>query len=90
MKLYIHLLSVPQPAEETKGMSTCCLCSCTINHIFNRSTCYTGIKARCVAESVINDGVNCQNGGTEINKCTCLCPGGLFGTHCESNLARTC
>ena len=51
---------------------------------------YIGMKARCVAESVINDGINCQNGGTQINKCTCVCPGGLFGTHCESNLARAC
>ena len=34
--------------------------------------------------------VNCQNGGTQINGCTCVCPGGLFGKHCESDQGKFC
>ena len=31
----------------------------------------------------------CENGGKPFNFTTCRCPGGLFGTNCESNLAVT-
>ena len=30
--------------------------------------------------------VNCQNGGTQINRNTCRCPGPLFGKYCELHL----
>ena len=31
----------------------------------------------------LSTGIDCQNGGTPINSNTCLCPGALFGKHCE-------
>ena len=31
--------------------------------------------------------VNCSNGGTQLERYTCICPGGLTGDYCESTLA---
>ena len=40
----------------------------------------------CNNDIASSDGVTCQNGGTQLNRYTCVCPGGLFGKHCESHL----
>ena len=42
-----------------------------------------------VIEISSNNGVNCENGGTLIDKYTSkpirICPGGLYGKNCESH-----
>ena len=81
------LLTVSQPDVQTSKCPLVAYSAITQTHIFQYIfLIYIGMKA----ESVINDGINCQNGGTQLNKNTCVCPGGLFGRNCESNLARTC
>ena len=39
-------------------------------------------------ETLANSEINCKNGGTQINKDTCICPGGIFGKYCESYLIQ--
>ena len=34
--------------------------------------------------------VNCSNGGTQLERYTCICPGGLTGDYCKSHLTGFC